>query len=316
MEKRKHSIAVAIPCYKVKNKIKDVILSVPDFVDYIIAVDDKCPQDSGKIVKEIAKTDKRITVLFHEKNQGVGAALASAYKKALEMDADIVVKIDGDGQMDTSYMQELIDPIINDKADYTKGNRFIDFKALKSMPRIRLFGNSMLSFMLKVSSGYWDIMDPTNGYTAISKKTIQCLNFKKMAKRYFFESDMLVNLNICNKVVKDINIPAKYDDEESSLNIGNIILKFPCLLFRRFCKRIFLKYFVFNFNMASIYTLVGMPMILFGGIFGIYKWVYGVNHHIETPTGTVMLAVLPLFLGVQFILQAISIDINSVPKKE
>lgn len=316
MEKtKKHIIAVAIPCYKVKDKIKDVVLSIPDFVNHIILVDDKCPQNSGKFVEEIAKDDKRITIVFHEKNQGVGAAVISAYQKAMELNADIVVKVDGDGQMDTAYMQELINPIITDKADYTKGNRFIDFKALKSMPRIRLFGNSMLSFMLKISSGYWDIMDPTNGYTAISKNAINCLNLKKMSKRYFFESDMLINLNIYNKVVKDINIPAKYGDEESSLNIGKIILKFPFLLFSRFCKRIFLKYFIFNFNMASIYTLIGMPMLLFGVIFGIIKWIYGINHNIETPTGTVMLSVLPLILGVQFILQAISIDVNSVPKK-
>jgi len=314
-ETNKHVIAVILPSYKVKEHIRNVVETIPDFIDYIIIVDDKCPEGSGKYVESFCSASDRIKIVYHEVNKGVGGAVISGYKLALELNVDIAVKMDGDGQMNPDYIQQLVDPIIQNKADYTKGNRFYDFKALKKMPAIRLFGNSILSFLLKVASGYWNIMDPTNGFTAINREAIESLNFDKISNRYFFESDMLVNLNICNKVVKDVNIPAFYGDEKSSMNIKSIVLKFPFLLCRRFSKRILLKYFIYDFNMASVYTLVGLPMLLFGAGFGIYRWIYGVMHGVENSTGTVMLSVLPLILGVQFILQAISIDIHSVPKK-
>jgi len=312
---QKHIIAVILPSYKVKGHIKEVVETIPDFIDHIIVVDDKCPEGSGKYIEHCFAGNERVKIIYHDVNKGVGGAVISGYKLALELNVDIAVKMDGDGQMDPQYLKQLIGPIIQNKADYTKGNRFYDFKALKKMPKIRLLGNSILSFLLKVASGYWNIMDPTNGFTAINKEAIESLNFDRISNRYFFESDMLINLNICNKVVKDVNIPAFYGNEKSSMNIKSIALKFPLLLCRRFFKRILLKYFVYDFNMASVYTLVGLPMLLFGAGFGIYRWVYGVMHGIENSTGTVMLSVLPLILGVQFILQAISIDINSVPKK-
>lgn len=217
--------------------------------------------------------------------------------------------------MDTAFIERLLKPLKLKKADYTKGNRFKEPAYLKNMPRIRLFGNSVLSFMLKVCSGYWNIMDPTNGFTAIRTEILRKFNFTKLSKRYFFESDMLVDLNIYGAVVKDIPMPAIYGDEESSLKIGNILLRFPFQLKHRFIKRILYKYFFFDFNMGSVYILVGFPLFLFGTIFGIYRWIYGMVHNEVNSTGTVMLAILPIILGIQFILQAIQIDINSVPKK-
>ena len=199
-------IAVVIPAYKVSKYIAQVVASIPDIVDVIIVVDDKCPHGSGKIAAELK--NPKVNVIFHDENQGVGGAVVSGYKKALELGADIAVKIDGDGQMDTMFINKLIQPIIEGFADYTKGNRFSDFKALQSMPRVRLFGNSGLSFLVKVASGYWDIMDPTNGYTAISAMSIKNLDLNNISKRYFFESDMLINLNIEGSVVKDVSIPA------------------------------------------------------------------------------------------------------------
>jgi len=216
--------------------------------------------------------------------------------------------------MDSSKIHKLIKPILDGKADYTKGNRFRDFKALKSMPKVRLFGNSALSFLIKIASGYWSIMDPTNGFTAINRESLEELELDKLSKRYFFESDMLINLNIENKVVKDIPIPAKYADEESSLNVGKILYQFPPKIAKGFLKRVFLKYFIYDFNMASIYTIFGFPMVVFGVIFGAVKWYESVISGMEATTGTVMLSVLPIILGVQFLLQAINIDISSEPK--
>ena len=306
-------ITVVIPSYKVSKHILDVINDIPEFINYIIVVDDKCPQNSGNIAE--SSTDKRVVVCYHEVNQGVGGAVVTGYKKALELNSDIVIKVDGDGQMDVSYMEKLIQPIIDGKADYTKGNRFTDFKALSQMPKIRLFGNSGLSFLVKASSGYWNMMDPTNGYTAINKHALEELDLDNIAKRYFFESDMLINLNIENAVVADVDIPAKYGDEESSLSVTKTLFGFPPKLFKGLCKRIFLKYFIYDFNMFSLYLVLGLPMVLFGTGWGIEKWIEAIITNVETTTGAVMLAVLPIILGTQFLLQAIQIDMNNIPKK-
>lgn len=309
----KMKFAVVIPSYKVSKHILDVINNIPEFVNHIIVVDDKCPQNSGNIA--VTSNDKRVVVCYHEVNQGVGGAVVTGYKKALELNSDIVIKVDGDGQMDVAYMQKLIQPIVDEKADYTKGNRFTDFKALRQMPKIRLFGNSGLSFLVKASSGYWNMMDPTNGYTAINKHALEELDLDNLAKRYFFESDMLINLNIENAVVTDVDIPAKYGDEESSLSVTKTLFGFPPKLFKGLCKRIFLKYFIYDFNMLSLYLILGLPMVLFGMGWGIGKWIEAIITNVETSTGTVMLSVLPIILGTQFLLQAIQIDMSNVPKK-
>lgn len=309
-------IAIVIPAFKVKKQIVDVLNSVPSFVNVVILVDDQCPQETGSFVESVEFSNiEQFEVVFHQKNKGVGGAVVSGYRRALELDCDVVVKVDGDGQMDLNYLPQLIQPILDGNIDYTKGNRFVDFKKLREMPKIRLIGNSVLSFLLKVVSGYWNIMDPTNGYTAISKGALKNIDLAKLSERYFFESDMLINLNLHNSVVKDIAIPAKYDDEESSLSITKTIFQFPFYLVKGFVRRIFLKYYIYDFNMASIYLLFGAPMLIWGAVFGAYQWWWHIDHDVLASTGTVMLAVLPLILGTQFVLQAIQIDIQSGTKK-
>jgi glycosyltransferase involved in cell wall biosynthesis len=304
-------ISIVIPAYKVGNHIKSVVDSIPKEVDFIVIVDDGCPSGSTANIT----TNESLFICQHEVNKGVGAAVVTGYKKSIELGADIVVKVDGDGQMDLGYLKFLLEPVLTGVSDYSKGNRFKDFNALKKMPKIRLFGNSVLSFMVKASSGYWNIMDPTNGYTAISKKSLLKLNLDSLAKRYFFESDMLINLNIANCVVSDVSIPAKYKDESSSLSVTKTIFEFPILLFLGLVKRAFYKYFVYDFNMASVYIIFGMPMTLFGFFHGSYSWYQAVSSSVEASTGTVMLSALPIILGMQFLLQAISIDIGNIPKK-
>lgn len=227
----------------------------------------------------------------------------------------IAIKIDGDGQMDPAYIGDLIEPLISDRADYTKGNRFRDFKALKSMPKVRLFGNSILSFLVKCSSGYWNIMDPTNGYTAIHRRVLERLNLQRISKRFFFESDMLINLNVINAVVKDVAIPARYGKEKSSLKVTRVLFQFPPKLLAGLVKRIFLKYFVYDFNMASVYILVGLPMFMLSVIFGIKEWIESIVTGVPRTAGTIMLIALPIIVSFQMLLQAIQIDIASVPKR-
>lgn len=308
---RNKKIAVVIPAYNAPNHILKVIGGLPAFIDFIIVVDDKCPRETGRIALSKVKDDSRITVIFLEKNQGVGGATITGYKKAFQMGCDVAIKMDSDDQMDPAYIPYLIEPLVTGQAGYAKGNRFSDLRKLRNMPAVRLIGNSILSFMVKVCSGYWYLMDPTNGYTAIAKETFEKINFNKIAKSYFFETDMLINLNIYRTVIKDIPIPARYGDEESSLRIHRILYRFPFRLFKGLLKRFVFRYLIYDFNMASIYTLVGLPLLFWGIIFGVIKWYHYTSLDMATPTGTVMLSVLPLILGTQFVLQAIQIDMQA-----
>jgi len=160
-------IAVVVPCYKVERHLEGVLTSVPQTVRHIIVVDDACPNSSGKIAEALQSKDERIVTLFHPANRGVGGAVITGYQHALSLSSDIVVKMDGDGQMDPAQVPQLVEPLVAGRADYAKGNRFRNFDELRQMPRLRLVGNSFLSFFLKAASGYWNLMDPSNGYTAI-----------------------------------------------------------------------------------------------------------------------------------------------------
>ena len=259
---------------------------------------------------------KGLSVVYHDRNKGVGGAVVTGYKKALELRCGIVVKIDGDGQMDPSYIGRLVAPLARNEADYVKGNRFRDFAALKNMPKKRLFGNSALSFLVKIASGYWDIMDPTNGFTAIHKRALVELNPDRIAERYFFETDMLINLNIVNAVVKDVSMPARYGDETSSLKIRKALYHFPPKLLKGLAKRVFLKYFIYDFNMASLYLLIGLPMFAASVTFGIVEWIDSFLSGTVKSAGTIMLVALPVIISFQMLLQAIQIDISSVPRKK
>lgn len=306
--------AIVIPAYRVADTISRLILSIPETVDHIIVVDDNCPDSSGKVAEKSGR--KNLVVLYHEQNLGVGGAMVTGYAKALELGCDIIIKMDGDGQMDPEYIDHLIEPLKRNVADYAKGNRFRDFESLKSMPKLRMFGNSALSFLLKVASGYWNIMDPTNGFTAIHSRILRELKLEKISKRYFFESDMLINLNIVDAVVKDIPVPAKYGDEKSSLKIYRILFQFPPKILKGLAKRIFLKYYVYDFNMASVYILLGLPIFLVSVVYGVKEWVDSITSGIPRTAGTIMLVSLPIIISLQMLLQAIQIDIYSVPRKK
>ena len=309
----KETIAAIIPCFKVSAHIKDVITSLPEIVEHIIVVDDACPEGSGKHVEALERSDT--TVICHDRNRGVGGAMISGYKKGLELGYSIMVKVDGDGQMDPLNIASLVSPLINGDADYTKGNRFTDFEKLKTMPATRLIGNSLLSFLLKASSGYWNIMDPTNGFTAIHRSALEALDLRKISNGYFFESDMLINLGIAGSVVRDVPMSARYGDERSSLSTLKSLVQFPPKLLKGLLKRIIFKYYIYDFNMASVYMLLGLPMFLFGVGFGGAHWIRSYITGEPALLGTIMLAALPIILAVELLLQAINIDINSVPEK-
>ncbi len=306
-------VCVVIPCYKVKNKVIDVINKIPDFVSQIICVDDKCPEKSGQYIKNTVNS-KKLKVIYHEKNKGVGGAVITGYLHASKINCDIAVKIDGDGQMDPGHIKKLINPILEGQADYTKGNRFFSRGTFSQMPFIRKVGNIGLSFLTKLSTGYWNIFDPTNGFTAIHCKLIPWLQLEKVDERYFFETDMLFRLNTIRAAVKDIPINAIYNDEESNLSNWNTLLQFPPKHLKRFIKRIGYNYYVRDFSIASIALLCGIPLISWGLIFGIYQWQHNATKGVATPSGTVMLSALPIIIGFQLLISFLNYDISNTPK--
>ncbi|MBI5539974.1 MAG: glycosyltransferase family 2 protein [Bacteroidia bacterium] len=306
-------IAVIIPCFKVRDHIIKLISEISYNVNNIYIIDDCCPEKSGQFVKENI-SDPRVIVIFHNKNLGVGGAVKTGYRQALEDGCEIMVKLDGDGQMDPNLISQLIKPIINGKADFVKGNRFHNITTLLKMPRIRLIGNSILSLINKIVTGYWNIMDPTNGFIAIHHFALKQLPLDKIENRYFFESDMLFRLSSNRAVVTDFIMDAKYQNEKSSLNIKKVLFEFPPKYFIRFNKRIFYNYFLRDFNIASIELIFGIILFLFGFSHGLNNWIGNSYYHIPTPSGTVMLAALPIILGFQLLLSALNFDINNVPK--
>lgn len=307
-------VSVVIPSYKVTDHIEGVIAQIPTYVETIYVVDDCCPNNSGEYVQKNV-FDPRVRVLFNEVNKGVGGAVVTGYKAAIHDGMDIVVKIDGDGQMDPNLIEDFITPIIDGDADYTKGNRFYNLEQIHQMPKIRLFGNAILSLLTKMSSGYWDLFDPTNGYTAVHSDALKRMQLDKLSERYFFESDMLFRLNIIRAKVIDVPMDAVYGDEVSNLKVSKVIGEFAKKNIKNICKRVFYNYYLRDMSAASVELLLSIPLIMFGLVFGIYHWISSIQSAAPASTGTVMLAVLPIVLGVQLLLSFLSYDIQTVPRR-
>lgn len=307
-------VAVVIPSYKVTRHILGVIAGIGPEVSRIYVVDDKCPDGSGAFVRANCQ-DPRVTVIEHAENQGVGGAVMSGYRAAIADGMAVIVKVDGDGQMDARLIPDFVAPIILGEADYTKGNRFFDLEQIRQMPTIRLFGNAVLSLMTKLSSGYWNLFDPTNGFTAIHADAARHLPFDKISKRYFFETDMLFRLNTLNAVVADVPMDASYGDEVSNLKISKIVTEFLAKHVRNFSKRIFYNYYLRNMSLASIELPAGLAMLAWGVVYGGVHWIESARAGVATPSGTVMLAALPVIMGTQLVLAFLAHDIASVPTR-
>lgn len=307
-------VAVVIPCYRETDHILELLLRIGNEVSSIYLIDDCCPDGTGSLVEKNCK-DSRVKVLCHRTNQGVGAAVITGYMAALQDDADIIVKLDGDGQMNPRLISCFIAPILRGEADYTKGNRFYNLASLQGMPLRRLVGNAVLTFWTKISSGYWDLFDPTNGYTAIHSALLKSLQMDKISTGYFFESDMLFRLNILRARVVDIPMRAVYADEQSSLRISKIIIPFLIGHARNIVKRIFYNYFLRDFSIASVELILGIILFLFGGLFGSFEWYWHARNNRFASTGTVMLAVLPMIIGMQFLLSFLNYDIANIPDR-
>ncbi len=301
-------VAVVIPCHRVKDHVLRVVRGIGAEADMIYIVDDACPEGSGARVKREID-DPRVRVLFHERNQGVGGATVSGMRQAIADGAQVIVKMDGDGQMDPALLGVFVAAILSGQADYAKGNRFYDLDGLAAMPPARLAGNALLSFLAKLSTGYWQSFDPTNGYVAIHAEVARRLPLHKLDRRYFFETDLLFRLNTLQARVVDVPMRAVYGDETSGLKITRVVLPFLAGHVRNIGKRIFYNYFLRDFSIASLELVTGLALIAFGIGFGLSHWSAGS----VASAGTVMLAALPIILGMQLLLAFVAYDIHSAP---
>ena len=305
-------VAAILPCFKSRDQVIDVLGRFGAEVDFIICVDDACPQETGKAITSKV-TDPRVEVLFHTQNRGVGAAVCTGYRRALELGADICVKIDSDGQMAPEDIPMLIWPIQSQFADYTKGNRFFNLADVHDMPTVRLLGNAGLSFLTKLSSGYWNIFDPTNGFTAVQARVLERMPLDKIAERYFFESDFLFRLGTLRACVLDIPIQAVYGEEVSGLDIGSVIAPFLRGNLKNFMKRVFYNYFLRDFSAASIYILLSFLLLTTGALIGGLFWWRSAMDGVTATSGQVMFAALPVILGVQFSIAFLQYDAERTP---
>jgi dolichol-phosphate mannosyltransferase len=307
-------IAVVIPCYRVGELVLEVIGRIGPEVGWIFVIDDQCPVGTGALVQERCQ-DPRVRVILHDQNKGVGGATVSGYRAALATEARVIVKIDGDGQMSPAAIPSIADAVLRGQADYAKGNRFHRVRDLATMPWVRLLGNAGLSFLTKLSSGYWQLFDPTNGFTAIHRRVLVELDLQAIAPRYFFESDMLYHLNQLGAVVSEVPIRAMYGDEPSSLSPWRSIGPFFLGNMRNFARRVLYSYYLRNFSLASLELLLGLPLLLFGAIYGMFHLLHASPVGEAASSGVVMAAGLPVIVGTQLVLSWLNYDVSLEPRR-
>jgi len=248
---KSQKIAVVVPAYNEEELIGEALSSIPEYVDKVYAVDDCSLDRTYEIMQKIAEENPKVVCIKHKENGGVGAAIVAGYKKALQDRMDIAVVMAGDNQMDPAYLPDLLDPIVEGRADYTKGNRLFSPEYRKAMSRWRLFGNTLLTLLTKIASGYWHVSDPQNGYTAISRQTLERIDPDTIYTYYGYPNDMLVKLNVYGFRVIDVPHPARYGKEKSKIKYSRYIFKVSWLLLKDFFWRLKMKYLVLGMSPIS-----------------------------------------------------------------
>ena len=272
------SICVVVPAYNEESQIGKVIETMPEFVDQMVIIDDQSDDKTVDVVKRSQKDNNKIILLEHEINQGVGGTIATGYKWARDNEFDVAAVMAGDGQMDPKDLPNIIEPVVNGSADYTKGNRLFYGDAWKMIPHYRYLGNSFLSLMTKIASGYWHIADSQSGYTAISLTALKRIDEDKIYKYYGMPNDLLIKLNQYDFRVKDVHIKPVYNvGEKSGIKIAKVIPRISWLLFKGFWKRLFFKYVIKDFHPLIFFYFLGAffgltTLVLFVRVF--YFWFF------------------------------------------
>ena len=310
---KKFKVAIIIPCFKVKKHISTVLNKIPKWVDKVICVDDFCPENSGKFIQKKFK-NKKIRVIFNNRNLGVGGDTIKGFQEIKKYNIDFVFKVDGDNQMDLSLLRFFLIPIIKNEADFVKGNRFTKLSNFEKMPLLRTLGNVMFSFVSKISSGYWNLFDCTNGYFCMNKKILDLIPLHKISKRFFFENDLLNWLYLYKVNIADIPITAIYNNEKSNINLLSVFIFFPILFIRNFFRRLFYEYFIRRFDFVFISFVFGLLFSSIGLYLSFNLWVTTSDLK-PNNAGTVGLVLFFLILGFQLLFYFFNNDMNNYPKK-
>jgi glycosyltransferase involved in cell wall biosynthesis len=301
------SVAVVVPAHNEERLVARVVETCPSLVDHIIVVDDASVDATAGAAR--ATGDPRLEVITLELNEGVGGAILTGHQRALALGADVSVVMAGDAQMDPGYLPTLLDPIADGDAQFTKANRFYEVGSFDGMPRHRIIGNVVMSFLVKAASGYWSLFDPLNGYTAIHRHALERLDPSRIAHRYDFENDLLVHLNILRVPARDVPVPARYGDEVSGIRLGSVGLRMLRGLWRGFWQRMWRKYVVQSFSPVALLFFAGLAMLALGTAVGIFVVVNTLGPPIASP-GTVLLSVAPALSGFHLLIFSMFLDIQ------
>jgi len=306
---RGKKIAVVVPAHNEELLIGETLSGIPDFVARIYVVNDCSTDRTQEVLDYYAERDPSIIPIHHEVNQGVGAAIVTGYRKALEDGMDIAAVMAGDNQMDPSFLPALLDPVVDGKCDYTMGNRLISPTYRKGMSKWRFFGNAILTFLTKMASGYWQMMDPQNGYTAITGRALERIELDDIYPRYGYCNDLLVKLNVWGFRVVNVPHPARYGRETSGIKYSTYIVRVSRLLFNDFFWRLKMKYVVLSFHPLFLYYIFGILLTFTGAFLGLYSLYYKFiqGNPIFVPA---VMALVVFVLGAQLWLFAMLFDMQ------
>lgn len=307
-------VATILPCFNEEKLIEKTVKTIPDFVDKVIIIDDKSTDETLKIAKQLSKTNDKIVLVHLDVNEGIGGAYIHGFNVSLELSIDLIVTMAGDAQCNPEYISEMIDSLIDNDLAYVKANRFVHLNELKSMPKMRRIGNTIITILTKFSSGYYSIFDSQNGYGVFKKETLEKLPFEHIGRRYDYENTLLIALSIMGAKIKDVPVPAIYGDEESTIPVFKTTLRALRVVWKGFWRRMYYKYVVVNFHPIALFLFSGLLFALAGVGFALFILIEKLIYSNTPSTGTVMLCVLPLILGFQLILSAITMDMNSEGK--
>lgn len=300
-------VAIVVPAYNEERLIGKVISTTPSFVDNIVVIDDGSRDATARQAEQAG--DARLRLIVHDHNTGVGGAVVTGHKEALALGADVVCIMSGDAQCDPAYLESLVSPVVEGTCDVAKGNRFYSMDSFRTMPRFRILGNVVMSFLVKFATGYWQIVDPLFGYLAMSRTVLERLPLDRISKGYSLENDTLINLNILGATVIDVPIPALYGDEVSNIKLYRDVPSVTWFLFKGFWRRIFWKYVLWSFSPIALFLFAGISLLAWGTLFGLFIVIQTLGPPVAS-TGTVLLSVGPLLLGIQLVIFALVLDIQ------
>jgi glycosyltransferase involved in cell wall biosynthesis len=302
-------VAVVVPAYDEERLVGETLRGIPDFVDRVFVVDDASRDATGERAREVG--DPRVEVIRHEKNRGVGAAIASGYRRALEEGIDVTCVMAADNQMDASELESLAGPVARGEIEYAKANRLVSGEAWEVIPRTRYLGNAVLSLLTKIASGYWHVADSQAGYTALSLDALRRLDLDRLYPRYGFPNDLLVHLNVQNARVRDVPSRPIYDvGETSGIKLRSVVPKISWLLLKAFWWRMAQKYVIRDFHPLVFFYAFGVLMTVAGLALGTLEVVLRLLGNEITPASIVLVAVL-LIAGIQFTLFAMWFDMEA-----